>query len=314
MEVLNNALRDKIRDLEQEIKETTGLLDQAKVKIQESKSEKSKLEEEMNFKLKDLQSKVNDMTMKEFKLTAKITKIDREHAEQLRSTKERLRDMINQRDEIKLKLLNKQNEYNKIDMEKETQKKEIESLKSLCVKKQEEINSFDQYKEKISQDIRRKNEVICKNEEIAKQLNHEINVSKASIEKFKLEITQQETKLRSTKEHYEKRISDMGFDKEELEKWRRYGREIEGELETEEEEEDSDLSDEESTDLPNEIKQIQAKLATMKQDFDKTKKENSSLKGVLTKEKKKTKEIDEKIYYIWSKMEDSGLGLNHSLI
>ena len=261
MEVVNDALREKIRELEDEIHEGTGLLRQAKIKLQESKAEKMELKKNTDFAIKDLRETINGLA--------------------------------EERDALQKKLTIEQNRNKNCA----SQADEIESLKHLSKQKQEEINLLRNEKTKLLATIEN-----SKMTEL--NLKKKIDEATADAEKLKNQNTQPDSKHKSVVQDYEKRIEKLTKERDEyVKKFVESGDKF---LKAQRE-----MNPHAIADIITES--VNAKINKLKKDLDKSKKESSSSKGVLTKEKKKIKELDEQIRSIWHKMNDSELGLDEEI-
>ena len=261
MEVVNDALRDKIKELEDEIQEGTGLLRQAKIKLQESKAEKMELKKNTDFAKEDLRKTINGLAEERDALQKKLT------IEQNRN-----KDCSSQADEI-------------------------ESLKHLSKQKQEEINLLRNEKTKLLATI--------ENSKITElNLKKKVDETTADVEKLKNQNAQPDSKHKSVVQEYEKRIEKLTKERDEYEKKfvESGDKFLKAQLE---------MHPHAIADIITES--VNAKMSILKKDLDKSKKEGAATKGVLTKEKKKIKELDEQIRSIWNKMNDSESGLDKEI-
>ena len=326
MQVVDYSSQSKIRDLEDEIRETTELLNQAKIKLQESKSQKIELEKQnhdMNLKIEDLEKELRSLKREESerfyrkvkklqaiydqRLKYKKSRITAEIESRLKSTDNIVQDLVQQRDELRQKLSNEQkrnaDKESQIKQLESMQVKQLESIRDLCKQKQDEL------KKKVTHEIHLNNEVLRKTEIAMEELKKELAESKEKIENLTSSQTLQNSKYQLKIQTLESTIQDLMIDRNGLKsKLVETGNQLQARPYFRE-----TIYNPKST---KEIETLKAKINNLQKDLEKSKKENSSLKGVQTKAKNKTKELEEKIEKIWEEMKNSESGsiYNHVII
>ena len=321
----NESLEKVIKELQEEVQSTTSILDQAKVKLQEYKEQTKQL----TLENEELKKKMEYIDMEQSTFIEKVRKLENQNAHRFQLdghelaalTQDSFNDILNQLNEMnckteqldqaKVTLQECKEQKNQLTLENEELKKKIENFgmedstfiaKIQKLEKQHalQLNLAGHALAVLTQDsfsdlIMELNEM---NRKCSEQQEHQTklveskNALKKSCEEKEAKIvivTEIYEEIKSSNQKYQNKIRDLEANRERMKSTWTEGEKLRLELDAKCDELRNDL-DAKST------------------EFEKSKKEISSLKGIITKNKNKTNEFEKNLDNIFNQISDKQTG------